>query len=174
MEKCKLMTPLFYRDMFNREGRKMRAALEREISNRAETYRIWRCAGKAQAEYPQAENDKYLLYVELNGYLAPLRMTDRNLIDNCGFLAVVEKLYGDAHNRAQHINAVQESGGHEAVSAALSEERREIIRSGSDPARQADYIQKMLANHAKTYLEAKENSGITFPDFIGALLENDL
>lgn len=174
MDKCKLMIPLFCGNLFNREGRKMRAVFEREISNGAERYRIWRRAGKATAEYPRAENDKYILYVELNGYLVSLRMTDYDLISSCGYPAAVEKLYGDAHNRAQHINTVQESGGHEAVLAALSEEREEIVRCGSDSSRQTEYIQKILAEHSKNYLEAKEDGGASFPDFIGALLADDL
>ena len=70
MENSKLMTPLFYDGMFNREGRRMRAVLEKEISDGTQTYRLWRAAGKPDLDYPRAENDKYILYVEINGYLA--------------------------------------------------------------------------------------------------------
>lgn len=59
MENSKLMTPLFYDGFFNREGRRMRAILDREIINGSTTYRIWRGAGKPDMEYPRAENDKY-------------------------------------------------------------------------------------------------------------------
>ena len=45
MENSKLMTPLFYDGMFNRDGRRMRAVLEREISDGTQTYRLWRSAG---------------------------------------------------------------------------------------------------------------------------------
>lgn len=61
MENSKLMTPLFYGRMFNRNGRKMRAVFEKEISNGTQTYRLWRNAGKPDLEYPRAENDKYIL-----------------------------------------------------------------------------------------------------------------
>lgn len=91
MENTKLMTPLFYKDMFNRDGHKMRFTFEREVSNGTDTYRLWRKAGKPDTDYPRAENDQYLLYVEINGYLAPLRMTDFQLIDNCGYPVMVEK-----------------------------------------------------------------------------------
>ena len=72
MENSKLMTPLFYDRSFNREGHKMRAVLLREISNGTQSYRLWRSAGKPDLEHPRAENDKYILYVEINGYLATL------------------------------------------------------------------------------------------------------
>ena len=53
MENSKLMTPLFYDGMFNREGRRMRAVLEKEISDGTQTTgfgvppgnRIWTTPG---------------------------------------------------------------------------------------------------------------------------------
>ena len=71
MESSKLMTPLFYDGNFNREGRRMRAVLEKEISDGTQTYRLWRAAGNPNQSYPRAGNDRYILYVEVNGYLAP-------------------------------------------------------------------------------------------------------
>ena len=126
MEKSKLMTPLFYGDMYNRENHKMRAVLEREISDGTQTYRLWRSAGKPDLDYPSAENDKYILHVEINGYLLPLRMTDWNLINHCGFAPAVEKLYGGKENRGKRFDALRESGGDDAVSAALAEERARL------------------------------------------------
>ena len=174
MEKSKLMTPLFYGDMYNREGHKMRAVLEREISDGTQTYRLWRSAGKPDLDYPSAENDKYILYVEINGYLLPLRMTDWNLINHCGFTPAAEKLYGGKENRGKRIDVLRESGGSDAVSAALAEESAEIERFGSDPIRQTEYIHSQLTEHVDTYRKAKENGGQTFPDFAGALILNDL
>ena len=174
MEKSKLMTPLFYGDMYNREGHKMRAVLEREISDGTQTYRLWRSAGKPDLDYPSAENDKYILHVEINGYLLPLRMTDWNLINHCGFTPAAEKLYGGKENRGKRFDALRESGGDDAVSAALAEERAEIERFGSDPVRQTKYIHSLLTEHIDTYQEAKENGGQTFPDFAGALILDDL
>lgn len=174
MEKSKLMTPLFYGDMYNREGHKMRAVLEREISDGTRTYRLWRSAGKPDLDYPSAENDKYILHVEINGYLLPLRMTDWNLINHCGFTPAAEKLYGGKENRGKRFDALRESGGDDAVSAALAEESAEIERFGSDPVRQTKYIQSLLSEHIDTYQEAKENGGQTFPDFAGALILDDL
>lgn len=174
MSTSKLMTPLFCNGNFNREGRRMRAVLEREVSDGTTTYRIWLSAGKPDVEYPNDENDKYILHVEINGYLAPLGITDYFLINHCGLEPAAKKLYGGKENRAKWINALEKSGGADAISAAVAEERAETERYGKDPARQTGYIQKTLNDHAGVYLKAKENGGQTFPDFIGALVMNDL
>ena len=91
MEPNKMMIPLFYGGMFNREGRRMRAAFVREVSDGTQAYRLWRNAGKQDLQYPRAENDKYILYVEINGYLATLGMTDYALADHCGFAPAAQK-----------------------------------------------------------------------------------
>lgn len=174
MENSKLMTPLFYDGMFNREGRRMRAVLEKEISDGTQTYRLWRAAGKPDLDYPRAENDKYILYVEINGYLATLRLTDYILIDNCGFTPAAQKLYGGKEKRGEWIDSLHKSGKMDAVSEALMEEQTEIKRYGTDPACQTEYIKALLSEHIDAYLEAKENGGETFPDFIGALTMNEL
>ena len=174
MGNSKLMTPLFYHGNFNREGHRMRAVLEKEISDGTQTYQLWHSAGKPEQDYPQAENDKYILYVEINGYLVTLGMTDYNLINNCGFEPAAQKLYGGKENRGTWLNAVEKSGSHEAVSAAVAEEQKEVERYGGDSARQVKYIRNLLDDHVSTYLKSKENGGQTFPDFTGALVMNEL
>ena len=174
MGNSKLMVPLFYGGKFNREGRRMQAVLEKEISDGKKTYRLWRSAGKPDLDYPKAENDKYLIHVEINGYLAPLGMTDFNLTDICGFEPAAQKLYGGMENRGTWLNAAEKSGGHEAVGTAVAEERKEIERLGSEPARQTEYIQNLLNGYVSTYLKSKETGGQTFPDFTGALVVNEL
>ena len=174
METSKLMKLLFYGGNFNREGRRMRAVLEREISDGTQTYRLWRDAGKPDLDYPRAENDKYILYMEINGYLATLGMTDFELVYNCGSEPAAEKLYGGKEKRGAWINAIEKSGGNDAVIAAVAEERKEIERYGNDPARQTGYIETLLGDHVSTYLNSNENGGQTFPDFIGALMMDEL
>ncbi len=174
MERSKLMTPLFYDGSFNREGHKMRAVFEREISDGTNTYRLWRGTGKPDLDYPRAENDKYLFHVEINGYLLPLGMTDFSLVDHCGFRAAVQKLYGGDEERGKHFSHLRKSEGESGVLAALDAEHKEIERCGNDPACQTDYIQKLLTSRVNAYLEAKGNGGETFPDFIGALIVDDL
>ena len=174
MGNSKLMVPLFYDGNFNREGRRMQAVLEKEISDGKKTYRLWRSAGKPDLDYPRAENDKYLLHVEINGYLAPLGMTDFNLTDICGFEPAAQKLYGGKEKRGAWIDALKEAGGNDAVGTAVAEERKEIERLGSEPARQTEYIQNLLNGYVSTYLKSKETGGQTFPDFTGALVLNEL
>lgn len=174
MASSKLMTPLFYGGNFNREGHRMRAVLEKEISNGTQTYRLWRAAGKPNVEYPRAENDRYILYMEINGYLAPLGLTDFNLTDICGFEPAAQKLYGGREKRGAWIDALRESGGSEAVSAAVAEEQKETEQYGRDPARQTAYIKSLLDDHLSAYLKSKESGGQSFPDFTGALVMNEL
>ena len=164
MEPGKLMTLLFYEGNFNREGRRMRAVLEKEISDGTQTYRLWRSAGKPNQKHPHADNDKYLLYVEVNGYLAPI----------CGFELAAQKLYGGKEKRGAWIDALRESGGNDAVIAGVAEERKVIEQYGGDPIRQTAYIRSLLDDHVSTYLKSKENGGQTFPDFAGALVMNEL
>lgn len=54
---ARLMKPLFYDGNFNRDGKKMRAVFEREISDGTVSYRLWRSDGKPDIQYPRAEND---------------------------------------------------------------------------------------------------------------------
>ena len=83
MGTAKLMTPLFYDGNYNVEKKRMRAVLEREVSNGAVSYRLWRSDGKPDLEYPRAANDAYILHVEVNDHLVPLRMTDYALVNHC-------------------------------------------------------------------------------------------
>lgn len=174
METSKLMTPLFYNGNFNREDRRMRAVLEREVSDGTQIYRLWHSAGKPTVDYPRTENDRYILYVEVNGYLVSIGLTDYKLTDICGFELAAQKLYGGKEKRGAWIDARKEAGGNDAVSAAVAEEEKEIQQYGGDPARQAEYILNFLNDHVSFYLKARENGGQTFPDFIGALVMNDL
>lgn len=168
------MRPLFHRDMFNREGRRIQAVHERTVSTGTETYPLWRAVRKSKQSYPRAENDRYLLHAEINGYLVPLGMTDYELIYSCGSKPVEKKLYGGQKERSRHYDSLRESGGEQAVLAELDKERAEVVKCGSDPAHQAEYIQKILTKHTETYLESKKNGGNSFPDYIGALILDDL
>ena len=174
MANAKLMTPLFYRDKYNTGGKKMRALLVREVTNGTDIYRLWRRDGKPDRQYPQGEGDDYILYVELHGYLATLRTTDYYLVDRCGYQAMVAAMYEDEEKREQYFDGLRRSGGDEAVLETLKQEEQKIQEYGRDPARQADYIKAILDGHVATYLAAKENGGETFPDYIGALVLDEL
>ena len=174
MSNAKLMTPLFYQGNYNTGGKKMRALMIREVSNGTDTYRLWRRDGKPDRQYPQGKGDDYILYVELHGYLATLRTTDYYLIDRCGYKAMVAALYGGEDKREQYLDGLRRSGGDEAVLEVLRQEEQKIQELGRDPACQADYIKAILDGHVSTYLESKESSGKTFPDYIGALVLDEL
>lgn len=81
---CTLMKPLFCDGMFNRDGRRMRAVFDCEVSNGEKTFRLYRKDGKPDIEYPRTETDKYLLYVEQNGYLVSLQCTEYQMVSDCG------------------------------------------------------------------------------------------
>lgn len=174
MGNIKLMLPLFCGGSFNREGRKMKAVFVREISDGAQTYRLWRAAGKPDLEYPRAENDKYILHAEINGYLLPLGVTDFHLIHHVGFEPAVKMLYGGNEERERHFDSLRESGSDSAVLTELAEEEEAVERYGNDPARQTERIHLLLNERVSAYLKAKENGGQTFSDFSGALVMNDL
>ena len=112
--------------------------------------------------------------MELHGYLATLRTTDYYLIDRCGYKAMVAALYGGEDKREQYFDGLRRSGGDEAVLEVLRQEEQKIQELGRDPACQADYIKAILDGHVSTYLESKESGGETFPDFIGALVLDEL
>ena len=84
MSEAKIMTPLFYDYNFNRQGKKIRAVVDRVVSNGAEVYSLWRRSGRP--DYPEAvfDDDMYALSVELNGYLVPIFHTYHSLVRACG------------------------------------------------------------------------------------------
>lgn len=176
MSQAKLMKLLFYGNMFNADGKRMRAVFEHEVSNGTDAYRLWRSSGVPDRDYPQAENDKHLLYVELHGYLAPLGMTEYDLINRCGEPPAMVELYGGREERRAHFDKLHKSEQAYTVEIpkALEVEGEAIRRLGSVPAHQADYVKKIVDAHISTYLEAKRNGGETFPDFIGASALDEL
>lgn len=172
--KVKLMKPLFYGMNFNRDGKKMRAIFEKEVTNGINTYRLWKKAGKPDHDYPNAENDNYLLYVEAEEYLVPLCMTEYFLVNHCGYDPAIEKLYGGKEGKALHYRKLRECGNGDACITAINKEQETIIQCGSDSSLQADYIQGILNEHIKTYIESKECGGKSFPDFVGAAMMGEL
>ena len=172
MGTAKLMTPLFYDGNYNVEKKRMRAVLEREVSNGAVSYRLWRSDGKPDLEYPRAANDAYILHVEVNDHLVPLRMTDYALVNHCGLLPATIALYGSEEGRKEHFKHLRDSGaaGTGAFTEAMARETEKIIELGNDSARQANYIKSVLDQHVAVFLDAKESDGKSFPDFVGALI----
>lgn len=172
----KLMTPLFYDGNYNVEKKRMRAVLEREVSNGAVSYRLWRSDGKPDLEYPRAANDAYILHVEVNDHLVPLRMTDYALVNHCGLLPATVALYGSEEGRKEYFKHLRDSGaaGTGSFTEAMARETEKIIELGNDSARQANYIKSVLDQHVAVFLDAKESDGKSFPDFVGALILDEI
>lgn len=149
METSKLMTPLFCNGMFNADGKRKRAVFVGEVSNGADAYRLWRSCGVPNRDYPRAENDTHLLYVELHGYLAPLGMTEYDLIIRSGDPPAIAELYGSMEGRSAYFHELSKSEqAHSvAIPRALEIEGETIRRLGSDPAHQAEYIKRMEDEH---------------------------
>lgn len=155
MSNARLMKPLFYDGNFNRDGKKMRAVFEREISDGTVSYRLWRSDGKPDIQYPRAENDNYLLYAEIRDYLVPLRITDFYLIDHAGYPVAVAELYGNKDARNDYFDNLRKSGD-DAVLEAVRRERERIMLLGSDPACQASYIKKLFDNNVACFGHPKK------------------
>ena len=75
MGTAKLMKSLFYDGNYNVEKKRMRAVLEREVSNGAVSSRLWRSDSKPDLEVSRAANDAYILHVEVSPASGSLRMT---------------------------------------------------------------------------------------------------
>lgn len=177
MPEVKLMKPLFDGGMYNRTGRRMRAVFIKEVSDGTTTYRLWRKDGKPEIEYPRCDNDRYILHVEVNSYLIPLRMTEFQMIDNCGYLPAVNELYGSKEGRVAFFNELRERDGWNqptSVSEAMKREEEVVTRLGSQPERWVASISKQLASHVKFYLQSEKNGGLTHPDYVGACVLNKL
>lgn len=171
----KLMRPLFHKHNLNLEGKKVRAVLERQVTSETASYRLWRKDGKPDRERPRDETDRYLLHVEINGWLIPLRMTSWDIMNETGFPLAVKKLYRDIEERCRIFQkAESENGSGDGVQQFLDAEQQEILRLGSDPTSQADFLKALLDRHVACYLKAKENGGQTAPDFIGAAVLDEL
>lgn len=173
-----LMTPLFRDGNFNRCGTQIRAEFLREVSNGTESYRLWRRAGKPEIEYPRAQNDAYILYVEIGAYITSLRMTEYALIIHCGSAAACDKLYGGKEKREAHFHElrIQANATHDEsiITQAIARENDMTLELGDDPKLLADYIKEVLDGHVELYCKAVKNNGDTFPDFIGALVLDEL
>lgn len=170
MSEAKLMLPLFYNGMFNRNGHKIRAVRSFDVSNDEYQYHIWTQAGQPDTAYPRNETDRYLLYVEVRGYLAPLGMTEYRLTECCGYLPAMQELYGGEENRKAYFAHLQGM----TVGEAIAAEEAAITRLGKESSRRAEYIHGMLNAHLMRSTASKENGGKTFPDYVGALMAGEL
>ena len=82
----------------------------------------------------------------------------------------MRELYGGAEHRRTYFDSLQKS----AIEEAVAIERTVIYHLGKESPRQADYIHGILNEHLMRYTASKESEGKTFPDYIGALMADEL
>lgn len=169
---AKLMTPLFVNGTFNRNGNKIRVDLLKTVSNGADTFKIYQPAGNPENDHPQAENDKYYLLFEVNGYLSPLSMTEWTLEGVCGNDAAVYEIFGSREEYAEYYRGENHSSAERLEMNKRLEEA--VHKIGSEPERQAAYIRRRLDNEITIYQNSKENGGQTFPPCVGACALGEL
>lgn len=97
-------------------------------------------------------------------------MTEYFLTEHCGYLPAMQELYGGAEHRRTYFDSLQKS----AIEEAVAIERTVIYHLGKESPRQADYIHGILNEHLMRYTASKESEGKTFPDYIGALMADEL
>ena len=103
-------------------------------------------------------------------------MTDYALVNHCGLLPATIALYGSKEGREEYFKHLRDSGaaGTGAFTEAMARETEKIIELGNDSARQADYIKSVLDQHVAAFLDSKECDGKSFPDFVGALILEEI
>jgi hypothetical protein len=171
-----LKTPLFNdQGMFNSEGKQTRADFAKELPG---GLKLWQKAGKPQNEYGNADNDKYYLMVETGNYITSLGTTEWRLIYETGKKQAMLNLYNGEANRGKAFDEARKGGYNPEtdaiVKAMIDREECEINRIGLNPALQAQAIQKWLDGHIQAYINARDNGGQTFPDFVGAACLNEI
>ena len=172
MSEAKLMTLLFDSGMFNRDGKRTRMVFDREVSNCEETYRIWRKDGKPEIGYPRCDTDRYILYVDVNGYLVSLQRTEFQMVDECGYKPAIKELYGDEHARCTYFEHFRRIGCN--IDVAMEREKEVIEKYGNAPERWAAHIKEILDQHVLLYKTCKSSGGMKHPDFVGACVLGEL
>lgn len=174
MAGAKLKTPLFVNDNFNRSGKRIRAVLVRKVSNGENEFALWRKDGIAENQYPQNKDDCYYLFVEVGGYLAPLRITYFSLVDRCGFEAACVELYGGKEQRKAFFEQFRFKPQYEGMNEALEAERDLSYKFGEEQERQYEFVKNYIDSEISLFERSKENGGQTFPSFIGAAAKGEV
>jgi hypothetical protein len=178
MEHATLMKPLFVNDMFNREGKRIRAKYIKTVSCDGAEYPLWISVGVNEKDYPRAENDTHYLYIQAGEYLIPFGDTEFDLIQRSGHLALEQELYGDFKGREAFYKELRNGKTYEEsnllIKAQIEKEEAFIAERGKDDTAQAMYLKNRIVDPAiDCYIEARDKGG-KHVDFRGAAFLGDL
>ena len=171
---AELKTPIFGKNgMFNREGRRVRAVHVLDVEDGGGVLRLYRYDGEPDNSTPHGEGDAYYLHVEAAGYLIPIGYTLHQLAERLGRPEAVRELYGSEEARRERLEAIRDEAGADAyqrMRPLFEAEDRRAQEIGREPARLAAAIRQTMEAHRATFVQALDNGGETWPDYIGAAL----
>lgn len=177
--KSVLLTPLFIDGNFNCDGKRMRFMFYKTVSSVNATYNLYISASKIpDKDYPQAGNDKYLIFALVDGWIVPCNATEYDIEKTTLGHISTEKLYGDFEGREKYYsklraNCSTQNEIEEAIKAQIQKEKEIEDGLRSDDSIKAEFLRKNFDYHISTYLEARDNNG-RFPDFIGAVFVGEV
>lgn len=170
----KLMKPLFINGMYNKEGKRIRVNYLKTIGE----YPLWIEAGKPNKDYTKNENDKYYLYVEHNGWIVTMGLTEYDLEQKTGYEQLLKEWYGDYQGREKYFQDNFYSGKtyeeySPLISRQIESEEAFINHAGKNETYQYQYLKNSIDACISRYINARDNNG-KFADFIGALFVGEL
>lgn len=177
-DRCILVAPLFVDGMYNRSRKRMRAKFIKTVSCDDVSYDLYISGSKnPDNAYPASEDDKYYLYIWLNGWLIPLGMTQHYMWKHATMKAVVKQMYGDEAKREEVFDNLRADRSYTEAKELVAEQIKKEDALASELAKDgklyAKYIKVRLDGRISNYNAYKNGDG-GYPDFIGAAVINDL
>lgn len=167
----KLSKPLFVNGNFNRAGKRSHYAFVALLPASPHDLRVWRRAGSPDNSYSCGENDTHFLYVDIDGWMIPIDLTDARLEAQTGrHFLTVEQFGGDVGAFWSAWMSCKTPEAREAFNDKYNPLEKEY---GHDPARQGAYISAILSARKQAWQDAKEDPQ-KFPDCIGAAICGEL
>jgi hypothetical protein len=169
----KLMKPLFINDMFNREGKRIRANYIKTIGE----YPLWIADGKPDKDYAKNLEDQYYLMIETNDYLVPCGYTEYELKQQSGYSFLIKEFYGNKENRDKIFAEIYKGKTYNEYEPFVKEQNAKeesfISEHGKDEKIQVEFLKLNIDRCISKYIEARDNNG-KYADFHGAAFLNEL
>ncbi len=170
--------PLFVGGMFNHAQKRIHVKYIKTVRCEDVAYDLYiRNSKNPDVQYPRTHDDMYYLYVLQNDWLIHIGHTEWELRHRAVQAPLVAQLYGTEEGRKElfhrfHTDYTNKEADRLIVEQIAIKEKMEE-KLGMDDTYMAVYIQNILDQHIQTYLDCKNGIG-TFPDFVGAVLVNEL